>query len=406
MTTDAIAVTGIGLITPAGPDAATTWQRMLLGTSVAASDPELAGLRVTFSCRAREFDADAALGRALSWRLDRFVQMAVAAARQAITDARLDPVAWDPARVGVVVGASANSEGMGVAWNKLHSGRPQGIPPMTIPRASPNMAAGEVSLDLNIQGPGMSVSTACASGATALAVARDLLRAGTCDIVLAGGSDSATLPIAAGCFDKLRALSRRTSEPHAASRPFDADRDGFVLGEGAAMLVLERAQHARARHTPIHAYLAGAASTCDAYHPTASRPDGSGSARAIRLAVAQAGLAPEDIDHVNAHGTATRLNDLSEARALGTVFRTPPPVTAPKSVLGHAISGAGAIEAALTVLTLSHQTIPPTANLDRLDPDIDLDVVTKVPRQGRLRTAVSNSFGFGGQNTVLLFTAA
>ncbi|MFF8841846.1 beta-ketoacyl-[acyl-carrier-protein] synthase family protein [Streptomyces sp. NPDC015127] len=407
MTPDAVAVTGIGLVTPAGIDASSTWDGMCRGVSTATTDPLLEGLPVTFSCRADSFEAQKVLGRQLTWRVDRFVHLALAAARDAVGDAGLGHAAWDATRVGVVVGASGQDDStIGGAWQKLLSGRHKGISPTTIPRGAANMAAGEISLDLGIQGPGLAVHTACSSGATAISVARDLLRSGVCDIVLAGGSGVATGRMAAACFHKLAALSRRNSAPQAASRPFDADRDGFVLGEGAGILVLENARHARARGAAVRAYLAGTALTSEAHHSTAPTPDGSGAARTIRAALASAGLGPEDIDHVNAHGSATRLNDLAEAHALRSVFRTPPPVTAPKGVLGHAIEGVGAIEAALTVMTLQHQEIPPTANLERLDPDIDLDVVAKVPRRGRLRAAISNSFGFGGQNAVLVFTAA
>lgn len=407
MSADAVAVTGLGMITAAGSDTTASWHGMQLGVGTASDDPNLSGLAVTFSCRADGFDPSKVLGRRLTWRMDRFIQLAVAAAREAVSSAALNPGDWDPVRVGVVIGTGGpGEEAATTAWEKFLSGRTGTIAPSTIPRSSPNMAAGEISLDLNIHGPGMAVSTACSSGATALSMARHLLRSHACDIVLAGGSDVACGPFSAACFDRLQTLSHRTWAPQTASRPFDRDRDGFVLGEGAAVLVLERTEHARARRAPIHAYLSGAAVTSEAHHPTAPTLDGSGAARTIQQALVDAGLDPADIDHVNAHGTATRLNDLAEARALRSVFRTPPPVTACKSIIGHTIAAAGAIEAAETVLSLQHQQIPPTANLDCLDPEIDLDVVTKAPRHRTIRAAVSNSFGFGGQNTVLVFTAA
>lgn len=231
-----------------------------------------------------------------------------------------------------------------------------------------------------------------------------MLRAGMCDVVVAGGAESVCSRIPAATFGQMRALSVRRAEPAAASRPFDADRDGFVLGEGAAMLVLERVEHARARGAQAQARLAGYGAGCDAHHFIAPHPDGRGAAEAVRAALADADLVPSDIDHVNTHGTSTALNDIAEFRALHSVFGWPPPVTANKSVLGHAIGGAGAIEAACTVLTLRHQLIPPTANQDRQDPDIDLDVVSKVPRPHRMRAALTTSYGFGGQNAVLAFT--
>lgn len=406
MNPDAIAVTGVGMITPAGPDTASTWDGLCSGISTAAPDPDLVGLPISFSCQATAFDAEHLLGRQLTWRLDRFIHLALAAARQAVAHAHLDPARWEPTRVGIVLGTGGNSSAdtQFDLCTKLIEDRYKSVSPTAISRSAPNMAAGEISLDLGIQGPGLTVSTACSSGATALSLARDLLRAGTCDIVLAGGTDVGRNRSGAIGFDRMRALSRRTHDPAGASRPFDADRDGFVLGEGAAVLVLENAGHARSRRAPVHAYLAGTAITSEAHHPTAPTPDGSGAARAMRLALAQAGLAPEDIDHVNAHGSSTKANDLAEARALRAVFRTPPPVTAVKSVIGHSIGAAGAIEAAVSVLSLIHQQIPPTANLDRLDPEIDLDLVTKTTRHLPLRTVLSNSFGFGGQNAALLFT--
>ncbi|MCF3105447.1 beta-ketoacyl-[acyl-carrier-protein] synthase family protein [Streptomyces roseoverticillatus] len=406
-TTDHIAVTGLGLITPAGDTAPHTWEGLCRGAPTATPDPALAGLPTDFSCRATMFDADTILGRELAWRMDRFSHLAITAAREATVHAGLTSTDWDPTRVGIVIGIGGDSKDASHnAYSKILGGRHKSVSPSTIPRTSPNMAAGEISLDLGIQGPSLTVCTACASGATALAIARDLLRSRTCDIVLAGGADAATNIFSAVGFGKMQALSRRNHDPAGASRPFDTERDGFVLSEGAAVLVLENSRHARARRARIHAYLAGASVISEAHHITAPTPDGSGAARAIRAALTQAGLSPCDINHVNVHATSTRAGDLAEARALRTVFPSPPPVTANKSVIGHSIAAAGAIEAAVTVQSLIHQTIPPTANLDRIDPDVDLDVITKAPRRHPIHAAVTNSFGFGGQNTVLVFTAS
>ncbi|MFE7595171.1 beta-ketoacyl-[acyl-carrier-protein] synthase family protein [Kitasatospora sp. NPDC057512] len=402
----AVAVTGLGMVTPAGNDTASTWARLCEGRSTARTDPELADCAVSFSCRAANFDPVSLLGRSLTWRIDRFIQMAMVAAREAVADARLGRDQWDPARVGVVLGAGTGGCDTSIAtFTKIIDHRHKSVTPTYVPRSAPNMAAGEICIDLGIRGPSMAIATACASGGTALVIADQLLRSGTCDIVLAGGSEVARHPLSAVAFDRMSALSRRVHDPEGASRPFDADRDGFVLGEGAAVLVLERAEHAHARRAPVQAYLAAAVASTDAHHPTAPVPDGSSAARTIGAALARAGLSPADVGHVNAHGTSTRFNDLAEARALRTVFTCPPPVTATKSVIGHAIGGAGAIEAAVSVLSLVHQRVPPTANLDRVDPDIDLDVVTKQPREARMTAVVSNSFGFGGQNSVLVFTA-
>ncbi|WP_171165473.1 beta-ketoacyl synthase [Streptomyces sp. I05A-00742] len=404
MSDGAVAVTGLGLVTPAGTGAEATWEGLLTGRCRAAPDPLLTGLPVDFSCRSG-FDALTALGRRAAARLDRFSAMALAAAREAVADAGLDPTAWDPLRVAVVIGASsACMEHYDREYARILAGRPDRVSPMAIMRSIPNMAAGEVGLDLGARGPNLAVSTACASGATAIGVARDLLRAGSCDIALAGGSESLRARGTAVGFHQMRALSGRRHDPEGASRPFDTDRDGFVLGEGAGLLVLERPEHARARGVRPRALLRGYGASCDAHHTVAPHPEGRGAADALRTALADAGMAPGDIDHVNAHGTATHINDLAEYRALASVFGTPPPVTAPKSVLGHSAGGSGGIEAACAVLTLQHQLIPPTANLDNPDPELPLDIVRKTPRRARLNTVVSNSFGFGGQNAVLAFS--
>ncbi|MBP0453365.1 beta-ketoacyl-[acyl-carrier-protein] synthase family protein [Kitasatospora sp. RG8] len=403
----AVAVTGLGLVTPAGFGAAATWEHFLGGGPTARPDPWLAGLNVDFSCPVDEYDAAGLLGGRLARRLDRFAQLAVLAAREAVADARLDPAQWDGTRVGVVLGVSANSvQSYRAEYARLEQGRADQVSPLMLPRSIPNMAAGEVSLDLGALGPSLVTSTACASGTTALALACDLVRAGTCDLVLAGGTDSPRFPMVATAFDRLGALSRRGHDPAGASRPFDADRDGFVLGEGAGVLVLERAEHARARGVRPRAHLAGHGSAADGYHFTAPHPDGAGLARALGTALADAGLAPYEIGHVNAHGTGTALNDVAEAAALRQVFLRPPPVTANKSVIGHTMGAAGAIEAALTVLALQNRLIPPTANLDRMDERIELDVVTKVPRPLAVPAAVSVSCGFGGQNAAVVLTAA
>jgi 3-oxoacyl-[acyl-carrier-protein] synthase II len=404
---DAVAVTGLGLVTPAGVGTAPSWEALCAGRSTARADPALEGMPVAFSCHLAEFAPVESAGRT-SWRMDRFVQFAVCAARQAVADAALDPDSWDAARVGVVLGVGSTSM---ETWRKefahMEAGELRKVSPLALPRSVPNMAAGEVGIDLGTKGPNLSLSTACASGATAIGTAKALLLAGACDIVLAGGSEAPRAsPMTSLCFSRMTALSTRAHDPAGASRPFDADRDGFVLGEGAGLLVLERAEHARARHAPVRARLAGYGLSADAHHPTAPDPQGAGLERAIGAALLDAGMAPADIGHVNAHGTSTRANDMVEAQVLSRAFGgSPPPVTANKSVLGHAIGGAGAIEAVLSVLTLERQLIPPTANMDKLDSGMDLDVVSKAPRSQELETVLSNSLGFGGQNAALIIAA-
>ncbi len=344
------------------------------------------------------------LGRGLRWRTDRFIHLAVTAAREAIRDAGLEPGEWDGDRVGVVIGVGGSGRDTDLHVARcLSAGAHRRISPTAVPRALPNMAAGEIAVDLGAKGPGLGVSTACASGATAIGIGRQLLNGGLCDIALVGGAESTRGPLSSVGFWRLGALSTRCRDPLGASRPFDTERDGFVLAEGAGVLVLERMEHVRARGATAKAVLSGFGATSDDHHPTSPHPEGEGAERAVRQALADAGLTPADVHHVNAHATSTPLNDRMESAVLHRVFRQPPPVTATKSILGHSLGAAGAVEAAVCVLTLHHQTIHPTANLDTPEPGIDLDIVTKAARTCRMDAVLSTSFGFGGQNAVLVF---
>ncbi|WP_369211976.1 beta-ketoacyl-[acyl-carrier-protein] synthase family protein [Streptomyces flavofungini] len=405
-----IAVTGLGLISPGGMGADATWTTVCEGRGTAAPDNQLAGLPVDFSCRvpAPEEVLDHSLGRK-AWRMGRAAKLALLAAREAVHDARLDPSTWDGARVAVIIGC-----GMGgtAKWEEQHQRLerqgPDMVSPLAIPMILPNLAAGEVSIDLHARGASLAPATACASGATALAVARDLLAAGSCDIAVAGGTEAAVSRVTTTGFQRMGALApgREGREgTDRASRPFAPDRDGFVMAEGAGVLILERAEDAAARGARPRALLAGCGSTSDACHPTAPAPGATGAEAALRSALDQAGLAPQDVDHVNAHGTSTPLNDATEAGLIARVLPHRPSVTAPKGVLGHTLGAAGAIEAALTVLTIQHRLVPPVANLVAPDPKFDIDCVTKQPRHQDVRAAVSHSFGFGGHNVVLALTA-
>ncbi|MBP0458782.1 beta-ketoacyl-[acyl-carrier-protein] synthase family protein [Streptomyces bomunensis] len=400
-------MTGLGLVTAAGADAAAAWATVMTGRSTATRDPELAGLAVDFSCRVPGFDAAALLGPAAAWRLDRFTQLAIVAARQAVTDAGLDPETWDGTRVGVIVG---NSLGGTATWEQQHrrllEDGPKSVSPLTIPMGMPNMVAGYVAIDVGARGPSMVTATACASGTTAIGLARDLLRGGACDIVLAGGTESALTPAAITGLQRMGGLSGRTDDPAAASRPFDAARDGFVAAEGAGMLVLERPEDARARGARPYAHVVGFGSSSDAYHATAPDPSGAGMERALRAALADAGIAPDAVDHVNAHGTSTPLNDVTESRVLRRVLGERPLVTSTKGVTGHPLAAAGAVEAGFAALALRHSVVPPTANLTRLDPEIDIDVVSGEARRAEMEIAVSTSLGFGGHNAALVLAAA
>ncbi|PYC83193.1 3-oxoacyl-ACP synthase [Streptomyces tateyamensis] len=300
------AITGIGLITPAGQDLDAVWATMCAGRSLAQKDPELAGLPVDIACRVKDFDAVAAHGPRLARRMDRFCHLALSAARLAVVDAKLDPTSWPSSRVGVVLGVSSNSlDTYARQFALLDQGRSTLVSPLALPRSLPSTAAAEIAIDLGVRGPSFSIVNACASGATALGIGRDLIAAGACDIVLAGGSESGCARMNATCLTQLQALSRCTDAPHRASRPFDADRDGFVLSEGAAVLVLEHPDHALRRGAHVRARLRGYASTSDAYHPVAPHPEGTGAEEALRAALTNAGLTPRDIGHVNAHGILT-----------------------------------------------------------------------------------------------------
>ncbi|MGW6568435.1 beta-ketoacyl-[acyl-carrier-protein] synthase family protein [Streptomyces sp. NPDC054975] len=404
---ESVAVTGLGLLTPAGCDVDMNWTNLCAGRSLAARNRQFAGLAVDISCDVPGFDPVVELGGRLTRRLDRFAHLGIAAARRAVVDADLQVAACPPERVGVVLGVGSNSlRTYGAEFTRLAQDRPVAVSPLALPRSVPSMVAGEIALDIGARGPNFTVSSACASGTNALGVARSLLLGGMCDVVLAGGSESWSR-MTAVCFSQMRALSLRMDRPELASRPFDRDRDGFVLGEGAAVLVLERLGHARARGARSRALLCGYGSSADAHHVTAPHPEGAGAEQAVRQALTDAGCTPGDIGHVNAHGTSTRLGDTAEALMLRRVFRDRvPPVTATKSVIGHALGAAGAIEAAVTVLALERQQVPPTANVSRQDPGCELDIVTGSPRSVNFGRALSTSFAFGGQNAALVFGAA
>ncbi|MEU8972910.1 beta-ketoacyl-[acyl-carrier-protein] synthase family protein [Streptomyces monashensis] len=403
-----VAITGLGLLTSAGEGAEATWRAVCAGVSTAAPDPALTGLPVDFSCRVplSENALDQRVGRT-AWRMARCTKLAVLAAREAVRDAGLDPRAWDGARVSVVIGCGLGADAVRQEQGRrLEEEGADMVSALAIPMILPSMAAGEVSIDLKAHGPSMAPSTACASGATAIAVARDLLVSGQCDVAVAGATEAAISRLVTTGFWRMGALSQRTSAVTEASRPFAADRDGFVIGEGAGVLVLERTADATARGSRPRALLVGCGNSSDACHPTATAPDARGAEAALRTALTQAGLAPHDVDHVNAHGTSTPLNDAGEAALIARVLPHRPSVTAPKGVLGHPLAAAGAVEAALTALTIQYRRVPPVANLHSTAPGFDIDCVTKQPRDQHIRIAVSNSFGFGGHNVVLALAEA
>lgn len=402
-----VAVTGLGLVTPAGIGVEANLARVWNGRSTASRSPELTGLPVDFSCRADDFDPAAELGRRSMLRMDRVSQLGVTAARQAVADAGLDPGAWDGARVAVVIGTSF---GGSASFEREHetylSSGPTVVSPQLMVTAPVNMTAGHIAMDCQALGPNQVVSTACASGTTAIGLGRMLLEAGVCDVVLAGGSEAALTRTGMASLHKMGALSRRTEKPEAASRPFDADRDGFVAGEGAGVLVLERVADARARGARIRARISGFGASADGFHASAPHPTGDGAERAMRAALADACLDPAEVAHINAHGTSTPKNDVTEAAVIRRVIGDHPLVTSTKGVVGHLIGAAGAVEAAYTVLAVERGSVPPTANLETVDAQVELDVVAGRPHTATIGAALSNSFGFGGQNAVVAVTRA
>jgi len=412
--TDAtVVVTGLGATTPLGGDVASTWAGLLEGRSgVRRIDAEWAAdLPVRIAAQAAVEPTDV-LDRVEARTLDRSQQFALVAAREAWADAGFSAdVGVDPERLAVVVASGIG----GVLtllgqYDVLRERGARRVSPHTVPMLMPNGPAATVGLALTARAGVHTPVSACASGAEAIALALDLLRAGRADVVVAGGTEAAiaSLPIAG--FAAMRALSTREDDPESASRPYDKARDGFVLGEGAALLVLETREHAQRRGARIYAELAGAGISADAHHVAAPEPTGAGAARALSLAMRDAGLRPGDVNHVNAHATSTPLGDVAEAHALRTALgdvAATIPVTATKSCTGHLLGAAGALEAAVTVLSLHHGVVPPTRNLDDPDDDIGLDVVRFEPRAiaGNGGAALSNSFGFGGHNVTLAVKA-
>jgi 3-oxoacyl-[acyl-carrier-protein] synthase II len=401
--TDAVAVTGLGAVTPLGPDVAALWAGLLEGRSgVHLLEDEAfadAPVRLGATC-----DIDGRLDRVEARVLDRVQQLALLAAREAWADAGSPDV--DPERIAVVIGS-----GIGGAltilgqYDVLRTSGARRVSPHLVPMLMPNGPAATVGLELKARAGVHTPVSACASGAEALALALDLLRAGRADVVIAGGAESCVHPLPMAGFAQMRALSTRHDEPAAASRPYDKGRDGFVLGEGAGLLVLEREDHATARAARVHARLAGAGIASDAHHVTAPDPSGDGAARSITLALRDAGLSAGDIGSINAHATSTPLGDVAEAKAFGLALGDHrPAVTATKSCTGHLLGAAGAVEALTAVLTVREGVVPAIRNLDDPDDAVDLDLVRISPRQLAHDAALSTSFGFGGHDVSLVVT--
>lgn len=394
-------------MTAAGVGAKATWHSVTQDSAPSGVRPqaELADLPCDFMYTIDGLDTTAILGIAAQRLMDRFAQLAVIAAREAVADAGLDQNTWDSSRVAVVIGSAHGGLPFYDQQHVLMSGRgARRVSPKLAPLAVVNSAASSVCMDLGAHGPSLGVATACSSGTVALGTAHQLLRAGVCDIAIAGGAESvcSRLLVASAC--QMKAVSTRREDPAAACRPFDLARDGFVIGEGAGILVLERPEHARARGAAVRAQISGYGASSDAYAAVAPDPDGKGIERALRTALADADIAAGDVGHVNAHGTSTVINDLIEATALGRVLGDHPLVTSTKAMTGHTLGAAGGIETALTVLALEEQLVPPTVNLDVPDPEIPVEIVRREARPATFDCAVKTSLGFGGHNAALVLT--
>ena len=401
-----VLVTGLGATTPLGGDVASTWDAMLGGRSgvVRIEDEWARALPVQIAARLA-VEPTETLERVRARRLDRTEQVALVAAREAWADAGTPEV--DPERLGVVVGTGIGGALSLLAQDDiLEASGPRKVSPLTIPMLMPNGPAAVVGLEVGARGRVSAPVSACASGAEAIALALDFLRSGRYDVILAGGVEACIHPITMAGFGNMRAMSTRNDEPSRASRPFDKARDGFVLGEGAGIMVLERAEYARARGARAHAVLAGSGVSADGHDLVQPEPEGRGATRALQLALEDADLDPADVGHVNAHATSTPLGDVAEANAIRTAIGDHPVVTAPKSMLGHLLGAAGAVESIATVLALREGVVPPTLNLDDPDDDVGLDITRVAARQVSIDAAVNDSFGFGGHNVALAFRRA
>jgi 3-oxoacyl-[acyl-carrier-protein] synthase II len=403
-------ITGIGALTPLALDAPETWRRLVEGHSGVATIEsfDASALPVRIAGEVKGFDAEALLGTKRARRSARVSQLAVAAAREAVADAGLDidPVAD---RVGVVINtAVAGVPETEANVEALVEHGYRAVSPFYVPSTIPNMPACEVAIDLGVHGPVTASALACASGNAALLEARRLILAGEADVVVAGGSDAGISEAMFAGLANMGPLSQRNDEPERASRPFDADRDGFVFGEGAVVVVVESAAHAERRGAQPYGSVAGGALTSDAFHISAPEPSGEQAARAIRLALERTGTAPEEVDFICAHGTATRANDAVETRAIHAALGASAgdaPASSPKSMVGHLIAAAGSLSAMVGLLSMRDGVLPPTINLERADPECDLDYVPLEARPATVRTALVNAFGFGGQNCVVVLRA-
>ncbi len=404
-----VVVTGMGMVSPLGTGVEITWNALIQGKSGVGRITKFDTTKfdTQIAAEVKDFVPENFIDKKEARRMDIFIQYAMAAAVMAMEDSQFKITPENAERVGVVVGAGLGGLSTIESFHKvlLEKG-PGRISPFFIPMLIVNEAPGQISMRFGAKGPNSSVVTACATGNHNIGDAWKLIQRGDADAIIAGGVESTITPLAVSGFNAMKALSTRNSEPEKASRPFDKDRDGFVMGEGAGIILLEEMEQALKRGAKIYAEIVGYGLTGDAYHITAPAPDGEGAARCMAMALKDAGIRPEEVDYINAHGTSTDYNDLYETMAIKTVFKEYArkiPVSSTKSMTGHLLGGAGGVESIFTVLTIFQGVIPPTINYETPDPNCDLDYVPNVARKAEVRVALSNSFGFGGTNAVLIF---
>ena len=401
-----VVITGMGAISPMGDDVASTWEAVRAGRSGVGPITlfDASDLSTTFAAEVKEFDPVAHFGVKEARRSSRCTQLAMVAAREAVEDSGLQ-IAEIAEDVGVLIASGIGGlEVLERGVLTLHNQGPRRLSPFTVPAMIADMPAGMVAIEHSAKGPNFAAVSACASAAHAIGEAAEWIRRGDATAVIAGGTEASITAIGIASFNAMQALSTRNDDPQRASRPFDKDRDGFVMGEGAAILILEELEHARARGATIYAELVGYGATADASHITAPEPEGDGARRSVLRALHRAGAQPEDVDYINAHGTSTPLNDAAETkaikRALGDAAGTIP-MSSTKSMHGHLLGAAGALEALITIKAINDSFVPPTINLDEPDPECDLDYVPNTGRSKEVRLAISTSFGFGGHNACL-----
>ena len=405
-----VVITGMGCISPLGNDVPSLWNGLLAGRSGIGpiTHYDTSGHKVRIAAEVKDFDGVAVFGRGDARRMDRFSQFAVVTARQAVLDAGLQITEQNRDRIGVILGTGVG--GLNTLFEQIQvftQRGPDRVSPFLVPMMLPDTAAGMVAIYLGVRGPNLAVVSACASGTNAIGEAAEAIRRRSADVILTGGSEAVIVPIAIAGMAQMSALSTLNEDPERASRPFDRDRDGFVMGEGSAVLVLESLEHAQERGARILAEVTGYGTSNDAYHISAPAENGAGAARCMQLALDSAGLRPGEISYINAHGTSTPLNDKSETAAIKTVFGSHAyqvPISSTKSMTGHLLGAAGALEALVCVQTLQDNQLPPTINYTTPDPECDLDYVPNQARRVETEHVMSNSFGFGGHNATIILS--